>query len=70
MRRRLLTDVREDKLMSDIGAVAPAVKELPVDEHQQTAWDRGKSARRPHPRKPRSDDEMVKAESHTVDLEA
>ena len=56
--------------MSDIGAVAPAVKELPVDEHQQTAWDRGKSARRPHPRKPRSDDEMVKAGSHTVDLEA
>ena len=56
--------------MSDIGAVAPAVKELPVDEHQQTGWDRGKSARRPRPRKPPLDDEMVEAESHTLDLEA
>jgi hypothetical protein len=62
--------VREDKLMSDIGAVAPAVKKLPVDEHQQTARDRGKSARRPQPRKPPSGDEMVEVESHTVNLEA
>jgi hypothetical protein len=56
--------------MSDIGAVAPAEKKLPADAHQQTARDRGKSARRPQPRKPRSDDEMVEAETHTLDVEA
>ena len=56
--------------MSDIGAVAPAVMELPVEEHQQTSWDRGRSARRPRPRKPPSDHQMVEAESHTLDVEA
>jgi hypothetical protein len=56
--------------MRDIGAVAPAEKQLPVDSHQQPARDRDKSARRPQPRKPRSDDEMVEAEAHTLDLEA
>ncbi len=56
--------------MSDIGAVAPAEKEMPVDPHRQPARDRGKSARRPQPRKPRSDDEMVEAETHTLDVEA
>ena len=63
-------DVREDNLMSDIGAVAPAVEKSPVDAHQQTARDRGKKVRRPQPRKPPSDDEMVEAESHALDLEA
>jgi hypothetical protein len=61
--------VCEEKLMSDIGAVAPAEKQTPVDPHQQTARDRGKSARRP-PRKPPSDVQMVEAETHTLDLEA
>jgi hypothetical protein len=56
--------------MSDIGAVAPAEKQLPVDPHRRPARDRGKPARRPQPRKPRSDDEMVVTESHTLDLEA
>ncbi len=55
--------------MSDIGAVAPAEKQLPVDAQQQSVRDRGKSPRRPQPRKPRSDDEMVAAESHALDLE-
>lgn len=65
-------DVREDNLMSDIGAVAPAEKLMPVDPHrqQQPERDRGKAARRSKPRKPRSDDEMIEAESHTLDLEA
>jgi hypothetical protein len=62
--------VREENLMRDIGTVAPAEKQLPVDSHQQPARDRDKSARRPQPRKPRSDDEMVEAEAHTLDLEA
>jgi hypothetical protein len=56
--------------MSDIGAVAPAEKQLPAEAHQQTARGRGKSARRPQPRKPPSDQVMVEAESHTLDLEA
>ena len=56
--------------MSDIGAVAPAEKELPVDPHRQPARDRGKPLRQPQPRKPPSDDEMVEVKSHTLDLEA
>ena len=56
--------------MSDIGAVAPAEKQLPADAQQQTARDRGKTARRPQPRKPPSEEVMVEAESHTLDLKA
>jgi len=56
--------------MSDIGAVARAEKTLPVDAHEQAARNRRKSARRPQPRKPPSDDEMVEAEMHTLDVEA
>jgi hypothetical protein len=62
--------VREDYLMSDIGAVAPAEKPSAVDPHQQPARGRGKTARRTQPRKPRSADEMVEVETHTLDLEA
>ena len=56
--------------MSDIGPVAPAEKKLPVDPHRQPARDRGKPARRLQRRKPPSDDEMVEAEPHTLDVEA
>jgi hypothetical protein len=57
-------------LMSDIGAVAPAEKKLPVDPHRQPARDRGKPARRPQPRKPPSDDKRVETQLHTLDLVA
>ena len=56
--------------MSDIGAVVPTETGLPVDARQQPVRDRGKTARRPQPRQPRLDDEMVEAEPHTLDLEA
>ena len=56
--------------MSDIGAVAPAEKQLPAEPHQQAARDRGKTARRPQARKPPSDQVMVEAEPHNLDLEA
>jgi hypothetical protein len=55
--------------MRDIGAVAPAEKKLPADPRRQPARDRATTAGRPQPRKPRSDDEMVETESHTLDLE-
>ena len=60
----------KDHPMSDIGAVAPAEKQLPADPRQRSVRDRAKTARRPQPPARRSDDEMVEAELHTLDLEA
>jgi hypothetical protein len=56
--------------MSDIGAVTPTESRLPADARHQPARELDKTPRRPQPRKPRSADEMIEIESHTLDLEA
>jgi hypothetical protein len=55
--------------MSGIGAVTPAKTQLPVEERPPPERDGGKAPSR-RPRKPPSDDDLVEAEQHKLDVEA
>jgi hypothetical protein len=59
----------QEGAMSGIGAVTPAKSKLPVEGHQPPERDGGKRPPR-KPRKPKSDDDMVEVEPHTLDVEA
>jgi hypothetical protein len=56
--------------MSGIGAVTPAKTQLPVEGHQPPDRDGGKRAQPRHPRKPKSDADVVEVEPHKLDVEA
>jgi hypothetical protein len=53
--------------MSDIGAVAPAGKQTPIEEHRPAKRD-GKRPPRQPPRSSR-DEDMVETEQHKLDVE-
>jgi hypothetical protein len=53
--------------MSGIGAVVPADKQMPIDEHHSAKRD-GKRPPRQPPRSSREED-MVEAEPHKLDVE-
>jgi hypothetical protein len=55
--------------MSGIGAVTPAKTQLPVEERPPPERDGRKPPPR-RPRKPPSDDDLVEAEQHKLDVEA
>jgi hypothetical protein len=54
--------------MSGIGAVVPADKQMPIEEHRSAERD-GKRPPRQPPRSSRDDDDMVETEQHTLDVE-
>jgi hypothetical protein len=59
--------VWQEAPMSGIGAVTPPKTQLPVEGQQPPDRDGGK---RSPPRKPKSDDDLVAAEQHKLDVEA
>ncbi len=64
----LYTAVCEENPMSGIGAIVPAEKQKPIDEHRRVDRDGKKPPRQP-PRR-NADDDMVEAEQHKLDVEA
>ncbi|HEY6440709.1 MAG TPA: hypothetical protein VIY55_11870 [Acetobacteraceae bacterium] len=56
--------------MSGIGAVAPADKPAPPEARQPLERDGGKRSLPRRPRKQQSDDDMVEAKPHQLDVEA